>query len=68
MAYVIVAILFFLIGRKYQEFSDVMLARRISRLVKSSDKIAKDQEDFERWEKHDRRIAKIYGNIDLEEH
>lgn len=47
MSYVIVAILFTLFGIKYGELRDVMMARRISRLLNSSRKLSGEQQDYD---------------------
>jgi hypothetical protein len=55
------------LGRKYQDFSDLMLARRIAKMVEQRDTVAKDREDFERWERQDRRHRKARGIPDPED-
>lgn len=63
-AYIIIAVLFFLIGRKYQEFSDLMLARRISKMVRTSEKIASDVEQYEKAVRIDNKLSKRNQRIE----
>lgn len=58
MGYIVCAFAFFWVGLKYGELRDIMLARRISRLVAQQQGVQKDQEDYERWQRQDKRIGK----------
>lgn len=59
MQYIIVAaVMFWLgwrLGRKYQDFQDLMIARRVAKLVDQRDLVEKEREQYERWERQDRR-------------
>lgn len=54
------------IGRRYQDFQELMLARRISKLVVQREKFAKEQEEYEKWERDDARIGKVNKKIEEE--
>lgn len=45
------------LGRKYQDFQDIMLARRVAKLVEQREKIQKEKEQYEMWEQQDMRIG-----------
>lgn len=70
MQYIIIALvalfLGFKLGRKYQDFQDLMLARRVSKLVIQREQLAKEQEDYERWERQDRRLGKLMERSEKE--
>lgn len=53
------AIIFWKLGRKYQDFQDIMLARRVSKLVSQREQLQKEQDDYERYERQDRKIRRI---------
>lgn len=63
MGYIICSIIFFWVGwrlgRKYQDFEDIMMARRIAKLIEQREQIGKERTDFDRWEKQDKRMGKI---------
>jgi hypothetical protein len=63
MLYIVIAILCtwvgFVFGKKYQDFMDLLLARRVAKLIEQRDSIQKDREQFERWEEQDKRIARF---------
>lgn len=63
MLYIVVGILFFWLGwklgRKYQDFTDIMLARRVAKLVSQREQVAKDHGDYEKWVRQDRRLANV---------
>lgn len=50
--YIVVAVLFsyfaFKAGRKYSDFSDLMLARRVSKLVRQADQLRLETNEWER--------------------
>lgn len=48
----------FKLGRKYQDLQDLMLARRVAKLVGQREQLDKEREDYEHWVKQDKRIAK----------
>jgi hypothetical protein len=60
------AFAFFKIGRKYQDFQDLMLARRVARLVIQREKFQKDQDEYEKYERQDERIRKVNEKIEGE--
>ncbi|MNW44042.1 hypothetical protein D3C74_212590 [compost metagenome] len=51
------------LGRRYQDFQDLMLARRVAKIVDQRDKFQKDQEDYLKYERQDERIRKINNKI-----
>lgn len=63
MTAVIIGILTFYVGwklgRKYQDFQDIMLARRVAKLTEQREKVTKEMEEFQRWEKQDARLRKL---------
>lgn len=63
MTYVIVAaVMFFLgwkLGRKYQDFQDLLVARRVAKLVEQRDTVSKEREQFERWQRQDERLKRM---------
>lgn len=52
------------VGRRYQDFQELMLARRISKLVVQREKFAKEQVEYEKWERDDARIGKVNKQIE----
>lgn len=52
------------LGRKYSDFQDIMLARRVAKLVQQRDQVSQEQEDYARWEKQDKRIKKVMDDSD----
>lgn len=50
------AITFWKLGRKYQDFQDLMLARRVAKLIDQREQITKEREQLEKWEKQDKRL------------
>lgn len=54
------------VGRRYQDFQELMLARRISKLVVQRDKFTKEQVEYEKWERDDARIGKVNRKIEEE--
>lgn len=55
-------VMFFLgwrLGRKYQDFADLMLARRVAKLVEQREQIEKEREQFERYERQDKRLRRM---------
>lgn len=63
MQYVIVGLVMFWmgwrLGRKYQDFQDLMIARRVAKLVDQREQVAKDREQYEAWAERDRRIGTV---------
>lgn len=45
-------------GRKYQDFQDIMLARRVAKIVEQGRALQHDKEQYQRWQKAETRIAK----------
>lgn len=54
------------VGRRYQDFQELMLARRISKLVVQREKFQKEQAEYEKWERDDDRIGKVNKKIEGE--
>lgn len=54
------------VGRRYQDFQELMLARRISKLVVQREKFQKEQSEYEKWERDDERIGKVNKKIEGE--
>lgn len=54
------------VGRRYQDFQELMLARRISKLVVQREKFAKEQSEYEKWERDDARIGELSKRIEGE--
>ncbi|WP_157660339.1 hypothetical protein [Burkholderia ubonensis] len=50
-------------GRRYQDFQDLMLARRVAKIVDQRDRFAKEQQEYEKWERQDERIRKVNDNL-----
>lgn len=46
-------------GRKYQDFQDLMLARRVAKIIDQREKFAKEHQEYEKWERQDERIGKL---------
>lgn len=63
MSYILIAaVMFFLgwkLGRKYQDFQDLMLARRVAKLVSQREQLQKEREQFAIWEEQDLKIGKV---------
>lgn len=51
------------LGRRYQDFQDLMLARRVAKIVDQRDRFAKEQGEYEKWERQDERIRKANDNL-----
>lgn len=54
------------VGRRYQDFQELMLARRISKLVVQREKFSKEQAEYEKWERDDERISKVNRRMEEE--
>lgn len=63
MAYVIWGVALFFVGwklgRKYQDLQDLLLAKRVTRIMEQGKMLAKDKEDYERWVRQDEKLAKM---------
>lgn len=66
LMFVLGGVVFWKLGRRYQDFQELMLARRISKLVVQREKFAKEQVEYEKWERDDARISKVTKQIDRE--
>lgn len=66
LTFVLGGILFWKLGRRYQDFQELMLARRISKLVAQREKFSKEQSEYEKWERDDERIGKLNRKIESE--
>lgn len=62
MGYIVVAIVCFYtgykIGRKYQDFTDLMMARRMAKIIDQRDQLEKERKEYERWERQEKKIQK----------
>ncbi|MGO0063939.1 hypothetical protein ACTID9_28725 (plasmid) [Brevibacillus fluminis] len=58
MGYVVCFFMAFFLGRKYQELMDLMMARRIAKMVSQSEQIAKEKAEYDRAVALDRRYHK----------
>lgn len=47
------------LGRKYQDFQDIMLARRVAKIVDQRERFEKERAEYEKFEKQDERIRKV---------
>lgn len=63
MSYVVWGIVLFWVGwklgRKYQDLQDIMLAKRVARILDQGKMLAKDKEDYDRWVRQDEKISKM---------
>lgn len=63
MEYIIIAIVMFYVGwklgRKYQDFQDIMIARRVAKIVEQREQVNRERENFEKWERQDKRLKKV---------
>lgn len=68
MEYVLIAVVMlwtgWKLGRKYQDFQDIMLARRVAKLVDQREQLTKERENFDRWERQDKRYQRAMGVSD----
>lgn len=64
MLYIVIALLMFFLGwklgRRYQDFQDLMLARRVAKLVAQREQLEKEQAQFQIWERQDQRIGRLH--------
>lgn len=51
------------VGRRYQDFQDLMLARRVAKIVDQRERFAKDHDEYEKWERQDERIGKASAKL-----
>lgn len=62
MQYILIAIaclyVGFKLGRKYQDMQDLIVARRVAKLVDQRQQLAKERDDYDRWEQQDKRLRK----------
>lgn len=49
----------FKLGRKYQDFQDLMLARRVSKLVGQREQLSKEQDEYEKYVRQDKRLSRL---------
>jgi uncharacterized membrane protein len=66
VAFLIGSFAFFKIGRKYQDFQDLMLARRVAKLVDQRDRFQREQVEYEKYERQDEHIRKVNSKIEEE--
>lgn len=61
MGYIICITLSFFVawklGRKYQDFTDIMLAKRVAKLIDQREQVEKDRIEYEKWVNQDKKIA-----------
>jgi len=58
------AVIFWKLGRRYQDFQDLMLARRVSKIVMQREQFEKDHSDYERFEAIEKRMKKVRDAAD----
>ncbi|MCL6456520.1 MAG: hypothetical protein K6T85_00795 [Gorillibacterium sp.] len=58
MGYIVIGFTFFWLGLKYGELRDIMLARRISRLMAQQAGVQQDMDDYAKWQRQDAKIGK----------
>lgn len=51
------------IGRRYQDFQDLMMARRVAKIVDQRERFAKEHEEYAKWERQDERIGKVNAQL-----
>lgn len=62
MGYLVALIFGLFLGAKYQELRDLMLARRIAKMVSQSEQIAKERAQYDKAVALDKRIHdKLYA-------
>lgn len=70
MQYIIIAVVMLWVGwrlgRKYQDFQDLMIARRVAKLVDQREQVSKEREQYEKWAERDRRIG-VAGKEQIED-
>lgn len=54
------------LGRRYQDFQDLMLARRVAKIVDQREKFAKEHDEYAKWEKQDERIRNLNSRVEDE--
>lgn len=62
MGYLIASAVFFFVGwklgRKYQDFQDIMLAKRIAKMIDQRNTLEKEREAYARYERLDEKYGK----------
>lgn len=66
LGFLVGGVVFWNLGRRYQDFQDLMLARRVSKLVVQREQLAKEQADYERYERQDARLRKLNEKLEEE--
>jgi hypothetical protein len=65
---VVTAFISFKLGRVYTDFQDLMIARRVSKIVMQRDQIQKEQTEYEKSLEIDYKMSRIKNKkIELEE-
>lgn len=63
MQYILIALVMFwlgwMLGRKYQDFQDLMIARRVAKLVDQREQVSNERDQYEKWERQDNRIKRV---------
>lgn len=68
MGYLVAFIFGLILGAKYQELRDLMLARRIAKMVSQSEQIARERAQFDRAVALDKKFHdKMYAEAEREE-
>lgn len=57
IGFIFCAWVFFVLGKKYQDLQDIMLARRVAKLIDTRESLNKEREQFERWAEQEARQA-----------
>lgn len=60
------AFAFWHLGRRYQDFQDLMFARRVAKLIDQRDKFQKEREEYDKYERQDERLRKVQERIEGE--
>lgn len=45
------------LGRKYQDLQDIMLARRVTKIIEQGNSLQREKEQYEKWQKQHERIT-----------
>lgn len=62
--FIITAIIFSKVGVKYGELRDLMLAKRISKMIINQQQVAKDMEQYKQYVRADEKLAKVMTDND----
>lgn len=63
MGYLVTALVVFFVGwklgRKYQDLQDIMLARRVTKIIEQGNSLALEKEQYKKWQAQDERVRKV---------